>query len=298
MEMQQVRYFISVAENLNFTKAAIQCNVTQPSLTRAIQALEAELGGPLFHRERGNTHLTELGRIMEPFLASTLEQTKTAKTTAADYFRLGSTPLKIGAMCTVGPAMISDLILSFRHEYPSIQIIVSDSSAKSLSEMLVSGDLNLALFGVPEPLDDRFHAMDLFEERFVIPVARHHPFADRPFVTGQDLHGENYVNRASCEYFDVIRDTLRHAGVFIKSVFSSERDDWVQGMIGAGLGFGIFPEYSVTSPDLLIKPLVDPSFTRRVQLVTMRGRPHSPTVGAFVSKARAFKWPEVKVATK
>jgi len=71
--MQQVRYFLAVAGTLDFARAAERCNVSQPSLTRAIQSLEAELGGPLFHRERGNTHLTELGRIIQPFLATAAE---------------------------------------------------------------------------------------------------------------------------------------------------------------------------------------------------------------------------------
>ena len=66
MEMQQVRYFLAVAEELNFTKAAEKCNVAQPSLTRAVKLLEGELGGPLFHRERANTHLSELGRMVQP----------------------------------------------------------------------------------------------------------------------------------------------------------------------------------------------------------------------------------------
>ena len=63
MEMHQVRYFVALCETLNFTRAAEKCNVTQPSLTRAIKLLEDELGGPLFNRERNQTHLTELGQI-------------------------------------------------------------------------------------------------------------------------------------------------------------------------------------------------------------------------------------------
>ena len=68
MEMQQVRYFLAVCEELNFTRAAEKCHVAQPSLTRAIKLLEDELGGPLFHRERNNTHLSELGNSVRPFL--------------------------------------------------------------------------------------------------------------------------------------------------------------------------------------------------------------------------------------
>jgi DNA-binding transcriptional LysR family regulator len=68
MEMHQVRYFLVVCEHLNFTQAARGCHVAQPSLTRAIQLLEKEFGGRLFHRERSRTHLTELGRIVRPYL--------------------------------------------------------------------------------------------------------------------------------------------------------------------------------------------------------------------------------------
>ena len=74
MEMHQARYFVALCETLNFTRAAEKCNVTQPSLTRAIKLLEDELGGPLFNRERNQTHLTELGRLMEPHLREVLDQ--------------------------------------------------------------------------------------------------------------------------------------------------------------------------------------------------------------------------------
>jgi LysR family transcriptional regulator, hydrogen peroxide-inducible genes activator len=66
MEMHQVRYFLAVAKELNFTRAAEKCNVSQPSLSRAIQQLEGELGGPLFRRERHVTCLTDLGEMVRP----------------------------------------------------------------------------------------------------------------------------------------------------------------------------------------------------------------------------------------
>src|SRR5262249_49974825 len=68
MEMHQVRYFLAVAQELNFSRAAEKCNVSQPSLSRAIQQLEGEFGGPLFHRERHLTHLTDLGEMVRPHL--------------------------------------------------------------------------------------------------------------------------------------------------------------------------------------------------------------------------------------
>ena len=85
MEMHQVRYFLAVCEHLSFTQAARRCHVTQPSLTRAIQLLEKEFGGRLFHRERSRIHLTELGRIVRPYLQEAWENTEVAKQQAKDH---------------------------------------------------------------------------------------------------------------------------------------------------------------------------------------------------------------------
>ena len=102
MEMHQIRYFLAVCETLNFTRAAENCNVTQPALTRAIQKLEEELGGLLFRRERHLTHLTDLGRLMRPQLEQIWQQTEAAKTTAKSFLKLEDAALNVGLMCTIG----------------------------------------------------------------------------------------------------------------------------------------------------------------------------------------------------
>ena len=291
MEMQQVRYFLALARTLNFTRAAEQSNVSQPALTRAIQQLEHELGGPLFHRERANTHLSELGRMMLPYLEQIHSQTEAARQHAKSIKKLDNVTLRIGAMCTIGPAMIADLIVKFRMAHPNVDLEVVEEGTPELMDMLTRGDLNLALFGLPEPLDVRFHGLSLFQERFVIALPPGHPLAAHNVVRCSDTHEEPYVCRSNCEIFDYARRQLREHGVQWKKVFSSERDDWVQGMIKAGMGIGFFPELSVTDPALVTRRLIDPEFTRTIMLITVRGRPHSPAVGAFVQQARAFKWP-------
>ena len=298
MEIQQVRYFLAVAETLNFTRAAERCGVSQPSLTRAIQLLEAELGGRLFHRERLHTHMTELGRMMRPFLVAVSENIDAARAEAAAYRRLESAPLTIGAMCTVGPAIIAEFILDFRMAYPNIELAITDCSAKSLIDMMIAGELDVGLYGSPAPLDQRLHALNLFSERFVIAMSPSHHLAQREVIKAADLHGQAYVNRANCEYLDVVRAEFRKIGVQTRRVFSSERDDWVQGMVKAGLGFGFIPEFSITDPGLIARPLIDPAFSRRIDLVTVRGRPHAPSIGAFVSEARKFAWPDRRSACK
>jgi DNA-binding transcriptional LysR family regulator len=292
MEMQQVRYFLALARTLNFTRAAEAANVSQPALTRAIQQLEAELGGPLFHRERNNTHLSELGRMMLPYLEQIQAQTEAAKQQARAVRKLENVTLRIGVMCTIGPAVIADLIVKFKLAHPDVDLEVTDEGSSELLELLSKGDLHLALFGLPEPPDVRFHALPLFRERFVLAVPPNHPLAEKNVVSCADTHEHPYVNRANCEYYDYARRQLRAAGVRWRQVFSSERDDWVQGMIKAGLGIGFFPELSVTDPGLVTRRLIDPEFVRTIMLMTVRGRPHSPAVGAFVQAARTFRWPQ------
>src|SRR3569623_790767 len=100
MELHQIRYFLAVDDMLNFTRAAERCNVTQPALTRAIQKLEDELGGQLLRRERGLTHLTDLGQMMVPHLEQVLAGSEAARSTARGLLKLEQAALRLGVMCT------------------------------------------------------------------------------------------------------------------------------------------------------------------------------------------------------
>src|ERR1700678_135530 len=102
MEMHQIRYFLAVGETLNLTKAAKHCNVAQPSLTRAIKALEAELGGELIRRERSLSHLTELGQRVLPMLRQCYETAVAAKSVAASMRNAEVVPLSLALSHTIG----------------------------------------------------------------------------------------------------------------------------------------------------------------------------------------------------
>jgi DNA-binding transcriptional LysR family regulator len=292
MEMQQVRYFLALSRTLNFTRAAEQCNVSQPALTRQIQLLEAELGGPLFHRERQNTHLSELGRLMLPYFETIQAQTEAVRAQSQASRRLVGVTLQIGVMCTIGPTILTDFVMAFRAANPNVDLMVRDLSLEAVQAQLTEGGLDLALLAAPEPLEDRFHGLPLFRERFTVALSPAHPLAEKNIINCRDLHDQAYVNRANCEYYDYIGEVFQKVGVKVRKVFASERDDWVQGMIKAGLGFGLFPEFCLTDPSLVLRRLVEPEFVRTIQLVTVRGRPHSPAVGALVRQARGFRWPQ------
>ena len=295
MEMQQVRYFVALADTLNFTRAAEKCNVSQPALTRAIQQLEHEFGGPLFHRERGNTHLSELGRMMLPYLQGVEEQCRAAKEQAQAVKKLERASLTIGTMCTIGPQLVAELMIRFQAVHPNVEVQVIDAGAPQMVELLEKGELEVAIVGVPGELPESLHQLPVFEERFVIVLPQNHRLVAHDEIRAAELDKEPYVSRSNCEVFEPVRKELNSRGVYLRQVFSSPRDDWVQGMIQAGLGLGFFPEFSVTYPDLVVRPMVDPTFYRTVYLATVRGRPHSPAVGAFVQEARRFPWPHSRL---
>jgi DNA-binding transcriptional LysR family regulator len=291
MEMSQIRYFLAVAKELNFTRAAERCNVAQPSLTRAIKLMEEELGGPLFHRERSNTHLSELGNMVLPYLTHVYEQTKTVKQQAIDFTRLKRTVLKLGVMCTVSPTHVIDLIRTVQSRHQGIELQLFDASARELEERLIAGDLEVGIYCVPgREQDERLHYIPLFREQYMIVVHPGHPLASRNAIRVKDLNGERYLNRANCEFNGYAGPIFRERGAICETVYRSDRDDWIVAMIAAGLGFGFMPEYSIPPGSVVARPLVEPEFWREVNLVTVRGRPHSPAVGAFVREAMRTQW--------
>jgi DNA-binding transcriptional LysR family regulator len=293
VEMHQIRYFLAVCETLNFTRAAESCNVSQPSLTRAIKGLEDELGGPLFRRERNNTHLTGLGEMMKPHLTQVLIETDAAKERAKSFAKLDDVELKLGMMCTIGPRRFVPFLQAFRERHPKVNLIVKDGSNGELQDRLAQGELDIAIYGQPEEIDERFHARRLYDERFVIGVGPGHPFEKQNAVRCADLRDQAYVNRLQCEYFGHAGKIFREQNGKPRIVFRSDRDDWVQSMALAGFGFTFIPEHAVTMPGLRVRPLIDPEIGRTIQVVTVRGRPHLPAVGAFVREVLAYSWASV-----
>ncbi len=291
MEMHQVRYFLAVAQELNFSRAAEICNVTQPSLSRAIQQLEGELGGPLFHRERHLTHLTDLGQMVLPHLETVYNAAVKAKKLSQDLSQLKRVPLKLGIMSTISPDEIVDLISALKMRYDGLELRLCDAGARDLRERLLAGDLEAIIYALPgEESDERMHVIPLFREQMVIAVHQGHRLArDRAFPV-KELNGEYYIHRVNCEFAGYADHILEEKGVTCMPTYWSERDDWTLAMVAAGLGFAFMPENAVKHPGVVALPVVEPEFWRQVNLVTVRRRPHSAGLGALVREAMRKKW--------
>src|SRR6266852_8652727 len=237
MEMHQVRYFLAVADKLNFTRAAEHCDVTQPALTRAIKSLEEELGGPLFHRERTNTHLTELGRMVRPHLEHVYREALEAKRRAQDFTHLRNTMLKLGIMCTIAPDQIIDLIGSIQQRHPGVELQLSDANAWDLQERLLDGRLEVAIYCLPgrEP-DERTHVVPLFREQIVAAINPRHRLANASTIRVADLDGECYIHRMNCEFAGYADPVFAAQNVKCKAIYWSGRDGPGLGLYAGELG--------------------------------------------------------------
>lgn len=122
MEMHQIRYFLAVSRTLNFIRAAKECNVAQPSLTRAIYKLEEELGGELFRPERNRTHLTELGKRMISPLTQCYESAKAAKADADSFGSTEFSPLRCGVSHSIDLMIIAPTLLALAEAMPGVKL--------------------------------------------------------------------------------------------------------------------------------------------------------------------------------
>ena len=289
MEMQQVRYFLAICETLNFTRAAVRCDVAQPSLTRAIKKLEEELGGQLFRRERRNTHLTQLGEIMKPHLEQIYVADETALAEARDYKALKRAPLKFGIMCTIGPERLVGFFRRLGSEISTIEVSMQEAPGKDLVELMMAGKFDIALIGMPT-FPDRLDARVLYSERYVIAFPKGHRFEAMDTVPLGELDQEDNLVRVNCEYPDHFNTLGIPQAYEVNVKYQSEREDWIQAMILAGMGCSVMPEYLPTMSGIGTRLIVEPEISRTISLVTVAGRRFSPTVEALIRMARHHDW--------
>jgi len=189
MEMHQVRYFLAVAELLNFSRAAEKCKVSQPALSRAIHALEDEFGGPLFRREGRNSHLSDLGRMVRPHLEQVYAESLAAQRLADDFSKFKRSLLKLGIMSTIAPDQIVDLIAGIRKKHAGLELALCDADAKNLRARLLGGELEVTIDAFPGETDERIHCLPLFREQMMIVVHPEHRLANQQGIRVKDIDG-------------------------------------------------------------------------------------------------------------
>ncbi len=293
MDLVQIRYFMALARVLNFTRAAEQCNVTQPALTKSIKRLEEELGGPLILRERSLTQLTELGRTMLPLLARTADAAEAARAHAASV-RRGEAPaaLRIGVAPTVPLACLLPLLREVGRR-AGLELELRSDGGAALTEAVLAGHLDAVLIPELEPLPERLLRWRLYPERIVLAAPDDHPLAAVPEVPAASLAGVSLLGRVHdpdggpTVALDRLRDEVgvqpdvRHRG-------NSEEQLGV--MIAAGLGVALVAGRQALPPGVVARPLASPLIGHDVVLAVAAGRQMNRAVGAFTKLVRARSW--------
>jgi DNA-binding transcriptional LysR family regulator len=290
MEMHQARYFLAVCEVLSFTRAAEQCHVSQPALTLAIKKLEDEFAGPLFHREGRRVLLTDLGNRIRPHVEQMLSQADAARQVADEFRLLHQAPLQLAVMTTIGPVRLAAFLARFKAEHPGLELGVHEGDLGDLSGRLEAGHLDLGILHAPDGYAPGLRAQPLYRERYVVIVAPGHPLKRQDSINLADVAPYPYVDRLACEMREKVMAVCGEKKIDLYATFRSEREDWVQGMVIAGMGFAFMPEYSVTHGGLVPRPLVEPAVERTVSLVNVAGRPLSPAGQMFARAAQTHRW--------
>jgi DNA-binding transcriptional LysR family regulator len=290
MEMHQVRYFLAVARTLNFTRAAEECNVAQPSLTRAIRQLEGELGGDLFRRERPQAQLTELGQRMLPLLKQCYESAISARSlaTAIKKGEVGS--LRLALSRTIDPSLVTPHVLELGKLFDGLELKLLRGTASEVLEYLKQGEVEL---GIAAKISDEWERLDnwpLFTEDFQLIVNSMHALAANSRVGLDDLRRERLMVRTYCETTDELLDLLRGREFDVTRFHEVNADSDLISLLEAGFGVALVPR-STRNPVTLVRIVVDGiELTRTVNLYGVAGRQRTPVASAMMKMLRAYDW--------
>ncbi|MCB1740780.1 MAG: LysR family transcriptional regulator [Gammaproteobacteria bacterium] len=292
MELHQIRYFLTACDTLNFSRAAEQLDIALPTLTRAIRKLEEELGGQLFRRERHLTHLTDLGRLMQRHLAAAQAATDAARRDAARHAN-ANTRLKFGIISTISAGHLVAYLRALAARAPDLDLDIWESHCADVAQALENAEIDVALMTQPQ-YPDTLRAQALYEEPYLVAFAPGHRFEAMNAVPMRELEGENYIKRLHCEFpSNFIRLGIAKPYGDVHVRYSTEREDWVQSMVAAGLGCTLMPRYLPIIQGIVTRPIIEPVVFRTVSIVTRAGRPHTPPVKHAIEVARAMQWQDI-----
>jgi len=288
--MHHIRYFLAVSETLNLTKAAERCHVAQPALSRAIQALESELGGELLRRERALSHLTELGQRMLPMLRQCYETAHAAKTLAASIKNREAAPLSIAVSHTVTLNRFTTTLRELSRAFPSLQLKMYRGSGSEIAEFLKSGTVELAIAGPLGETWSRLDELPLFEEPFGFVVSRTRRLADRNEVEFNDLGSEKLLINTGCEMAEELRACLEANGILYTATHQVATQEDVLALLKADLGVAIIPVGAVEANGICRIPLQQLNLVRKVSVFTVAGRHRAIACATLFNALRAADW--------
>jgi len=288
MELHQLRYFCAVAETGNFSRAAEQSHISQPSLSQQILKLEEELGARLFDRLGRSVRLTELGKTFLPRARAVLRELEAAKGDVAERKEFVGGPVTVGVIPTVGPYFLPRILTSFSLKFPQVRITVVEEITPVLLDRLRAGTIDVAVLALPIR-GHEFETSPLLTERLFAALPKKHRLAKRNALSLKDLRSEPFLLLRDGHCFrDTAVAACDRARLHPQIVFESGQFSSLLSMVGAGMGVSIVPEMAIErkSPCRYVH-IADEQAARTIGTVVLRGRSLTRAHIAFLENLQA-----------
>ena len=289
MDLGQLSYFVAVAEERQFTRAAARVSVAQPAVSAQIRRLERELGETLFHRDRRGATLTAAGAALLPHARAALAAAERGRETIASLRGLLHGRLRIGVS---GPVdhRFAEALGAFHRAHPAIEITLTNENNEPLLDAVAAGEMDAAVVGLgAHPLPAEVRARVVATEPLVVGVRRGHPLGERKTIALASMREQPMVTLIRGSGLRaVLENACREAGFVPRiSAETGELGSLVE-LAAEGLGIAIVPRSAVDGADVAVVRLVRPRLQRRTALAWNQAKV-SPAGRAFLALAsRAF----------
>ena len=291
--IRQVGYFIAVAETLSFRQAARRLQVSQPTLTHQILALEETLGLELFERSRAGTKLTPAGRELLPNARRSLEELQGLCDHATSLSRGPGGTYRLGVSATLGPYLLPLVLPPIHRRYPALKLYVREGAPRDLESGLVSGDYDVILS--PLPVDALgLNVVPLFREPLKLVLPADHRLAKKKRIDRQDLEGESVLTIEEHHHFhQQIKQLCERLGAHVMRDYEGTSLDTLRQMVVMGMGIAFLPALYIRSEihrpqELRVERLHGEEVYRTHALVWRKSFPASALFRAVAEQIRAF----------
>ena len=271
MELNQIRYFLNLADTLNFTEAAMRSGVSQPTLTRAIQRLEQELGGTSVYRDGKDSRLTALGRDIRSEFAAIADREQRVRAISLNRVRGRRETLTLGVVNTIAPALITGFVTHALRQMPMLELVLQPITRDQGMELLLSGQMDGCFCTDPAAGNSKIATAEMFRERLLLAMAHGHSLASQASVSLSDLSEQPYLDRLQCEFRTRVQSHLHERAVIMIPRLRSEREDLIQQAVAAGAGVCMLPERSAIVEGLTLRPVDTLDLSRTVAFQSISG---------------------------
>jgi DNA-binding transcriptional LysR family regulator len=286
MDFGQVEAFVQVSQHRSFSRAAEVLQLTQPSITARIQALERELGEELFERGGRGVRLTDAGNAFLPYVERILKTLREGKDAVDEVRNVQLGSLRLGSAITISTYVLPRILREFGGRYPGLEVVIRTGRSEQVLQMLLTDEVHVAIARTLANPD--LETVHLYDDEIVLAVNPEHRFAENHGVTVAEAATEPIVlfDRGS-SYYGLINNFFRQAGVIPNVAMELDSLEATKRMVEEGLGIALVPlvtiERELASGDLVKVNLVDAEpLSRPISLIYRKSRKRPRTAQAFI----------------